>query len=359
MKRIVLVAPGVAPPWTEGRKNFVRDLATMLPELGCEVEIIDGMQRRNETGANGKLAPARAWSALRSRLDRDPMDTLVALFPYGRLSGYIGAINRLFLRTARHTCDVRRVPHVSVFYSAAGVTLDALGRYAPALAVGREAPNVRPIHLCIPHADRTWKPSTTPKRALFLCGYQHTTRAELESVLNERGLRDLLRAGSTLVELGLRLTIAIPFLRDPRMRDRLAAEVARLCPSLEVEMDGATTPIDALCSHDLFVFPYRTEHAVFVPTSLLEAFSVGIPVVAADHPMFAALTRDAGKARCGLHTPGDADDLGRAVATVVSDFGAAVTRAARARVEIRETWTIRRSAEELLGTFAASPLARA
>jgi glycosyltransferase involved in cell wall biosynthesis len=352
VKRILLVAPGVVPPWTEGRKNFVRDLASVLPVGGCEVEIIDGAPRGMRSLVDRLLAPLRACWTLRARLARLDAPVSVALFPYGRFSGAIGLLNRLFLRAARRTCAAERVQAVVVFYSAAGLALDDLDEYTPAFAVGREAPGVRAIPLGITHEDRAWPASAAPKRALFLCGYQDASPSVLEAVLEERGLRDLLRAGSALGALGLKLTIAIPFLRDARMRERLMAEAALLCPSLDIELDAATAPLDALCSHDVYLFPYRADHAVFVPTSLLEAFSVGIPVIAADHAMYEALSRGDGETRCALHRAGDARDLARVAAGVVAEWNAATVRASTTRAWVRETWTLRRSAAVLLGAVA-------
>ena len=348
MRRVLLVAPGVVPPWTEGRKNFVRDLASVLPSEQCDVEIIDGAPGNTRAIGSRLLAPIRAVAKLRERLARADEAISVALFPYGRFSGAIGVMNRWFILAATRACVESRVPHATVFYSAAGLRLDALGAYAPALAVGREAPGVGAIPLGIEHADRAWHGGATAKRALFLCGYQGTQPSVLEAVLEERGLRDLLKAGETLAALGLKLTIAIPFLRDVRMRDLLTAESARLCPSLDIELDGMTAPLDALCSHDVFLFPYRAEHAVFVPTSLLEAFSVGIPVVASDHAMYGALARGDGEARCALHCAGDAEALGRVAASTIEEFDAAIAKATATRAWVRETWTLRRSATALL-----------
>lgn len=352
MRRLLLAAPGVVPPWTEGRKNFVRDLASVLPGFGCEVEIIDGAPRGTRSLVDRLLAPSRACATLRDRLARAGTATAVALFPYGRFSGAIGVVNRRFLHVARRVCADAHVPHANVFYSAAGLALDALAGYSPALAVGREATGVGSIPLGIEHADRVWHGAEKPARALFLCGYQDARPAVLESVLAERGLRDLLLAGERLAALGMTLTIAIPFLHDARMRAALASECARLCPSLDVAFDAATAPLDALCAHDVFMFPYRAEHAVFIPTSLLEAFSVGIPVIAAEHAMYRALVRGEGERRCVLHRAGDAADLARVVAHTFDAFDAAIRTATATRAWVRETWTLRRSAAALLEVFA-------
>src|SRR6185312_8012057 len=97
----------------------------------------------------------------------------------------------------------------------------------------------------------------------FLCGYQTASRAALRNVLYQRGLIDALRAGSALAAAGASLTIAIPFLRDPGMRRRVSSLVDRLCPELRITMVDSGSPINLLANHDVFLFPYRAEHAVF------------------------------------------------------------------------------------------------
>jgi glycosyltransferase involved in cell wall biosynthesis len=101
-------------------------------------------------------------------------------------------------------------------------------------------------------------------------------------------------------------------------------------------------------AHDVFIFPYRIEHAVFVPTSLLEAMSIGIPVIAADHVMYRDLTHDGDQPRCALHRTGDSGDLANVTAQLSRNYADAVVLAARTRGQIREQWTLPQCADELL-----------
>jgi glycosyltransferase involved in cell wall biosynthesis len=355
VKRVVFVAPGVAPPWTEGRKNFVRDLAQTLRLAGHSVEVLNGgvTDDGSSTGVGLALAPLRVLFELRAYLhDHKDIDTVV-LFPYGRFVGLTGAVNQAFLHIAQRISRARGLPQIPLFYSCAGLSLHVLSaRFAPALAVGRSIPGVKRISLGINHRDLRWRSAyDVPMRLLFLCGYQKAKPSVLREVLDERGLRDLLAAGNALAESGMQLTIAIPFLRDASMRALLESEIARLCPAIDVQLSGDIPPLDALMTHDVFIFPYRVEHSVFVPTSLLEAMSIGIPVIAADHAMYHDLTHDDENLRCGLHRPGDSRDLVLAVKEMVRNYPAAVTRAAETREQIREQWTLQRCADELLAAL--------
>ena len=355
MKRVVFVAPSVAPPWTEGRKNFVRDLAQALRIAGHSVKVLSGgvTGENSSSGVRLALAPVSVLFELRAYLhDHKDIDAVV-LFPYGRFNGVTGTVNQAFLHLAQRISRAKGSPQVPLFYSCAGLSLELLGaRFAPAMTVGRSGPGLKRISLGINHRDLRWRAACdVPIRLLFLCGYQKTKPSVLQEVLDERGLRDLLAAGNALAELGMQLTVAIPFLRDASMQALLGSEIARLCPALDVQLSGDVPPADALMAHDVFVFPYRVGHAVFVPTSLLEAMSIGIPVIAADHAMYHDLTHEHENFRCGLHRPGDQRDLVRAVKEMARNYSVAVTRAAETREQIREQWTLKRCADELLAAL--------
>jgi glycosyltransferase involved in cell wall biosynthesis len=188
---------------------------------------------------------------------------------------------------------------------------------------------------------------------LFLCGYQLPTRRALNDVLEQRGLIDVLRVGNVLADAEIRVSIAVPFLRNTAVRDKLFRVARDLCPKLQMKFLAEIDPIRALLAHDAFLFPYRAVHSVFIPTSLLEAMSVGIPVVAADHAMYRTLTMSDNAARCVLHKVRDADDLAVQILALKRDYPAAVSRSANAAVAIRKEWIIERSADELLAAIPA------
>lgn len=348
MNKIVLFAPGVFAPWTEGRKIFVADLAATLRNRGVCVELLDGA---------ASPSPGRAiLSTLRELRDvchhPSRLHAVVA-FPYGTFYGLRGKVNTLSLLRSRAICSEAEVPHISVFYSCVGLEVDELGnRFAPALAVGRSGVGIGAMHLGIRHRPTRWCPTGEGlKRVLFLCGYQKPTSRALHDVMHERGLADLLDAGSVLAARNIALTIAVPFLRDASMRRRLRLEIARRCPALKVELKTEVDPFALFQCHDAFVFPYRSEHSVFVPTSLLEAMSVGIPVIAADHAMYRSLTVGRDGSRCTLHHVGDASDLALAVCALADDYDAAVGKSVVVASEVRAEWTVERAADEMLAAI--------
>ncbi len=350
MKRIVLLAPAAVPPLTEGRKKFVVDLAAALRAVDVDVVLLDGAP-----GTSPARMMFRALRRLRGLLAGQSRIDAVAVFPFGTFRGFRGHINGWFLREARRLCAAAQVPQIPVIYSCAGLSVEQLGlRFGPALAIGRDGRCIDRMHLGIPHSTTVWQPSSSGlKRLLFLCGYQKAAASELRDVLRERGLADLLAAGDDLAAAGMRLTIAIPFLRDVRLRESLRALAERLCPALEIDLVSEVDPAVAFATHDAFVFPYRTEHSVFIPTSLLEAMSSGIPVIAADHAMYRDLTMGPDGPRCALHRIADPNHLAQAAREMQLDYGAAITRARATSEEVRAQWTLDRAAAELLSAITS------
>lgn len=350
MRRLGLLAPGAVAPWTEGRKIFVADLADVLKARGIDVQIFDG----SPAASPGMMIVRALFDLKRACQGPDAVDA-VAAFPYGTFNGIRGWVNASLLRRARAICSAHRVRYIPVFYSCAGMALDRLGsQFGPALAVGRGGPDLGQIHLGIRHPELNWRATHTHiTRLLFLCGYQKPTARALHDVLFERGLVDLLDAGDALANDGIRLTVAIPFLRDVWMRERLSKEIASRCPALIVDMEGEVDSHAIFQRHDVFAFPYRNEHSIFIPTSLLEAMSSAIPVLAADHAMYRSLTVTSRGPLCSLHKIGDPADLCRVLHSMKRDYALAIGRAINASAEVRADWTIENAVDELIAAIDA------
>ena len=355
MKNIVLVAPGVHAPLTEGRKLFVMDLAKTLRMRGVSVEIISG---RVDVG--GMQAIRQSLVELREYCKTCKNVDSIAIFPYGTFVGSRRIANEWLLRQSLAIARRINVPALPVFYSCAGLRFEKMARkFAPSLAVGRSTAGVGAIHLGVSRKMECWKPSGSGLRnLLFLCGYQSPTRKALSDVLHQRGLLDLLHAGDRLASAGMRLSIAIPFLREPLMRDRLQRLAQRFCPTLQIDMHDSIDPASVFNGHDAFVFPYRAAHAVFIPTSLLEGILSGIPVIAADQVMYRSLTVGNDLFRCGLYRAGDPDDLVRQLLAMQEQYDSAVKQAEVGASAVSEKWNLERSADELIIAFSETAPAR-
>lgn len=349
MTRLLFVAPGVAPPLTEGRKLFVTELAELLRQRGVDVEVLDA------GGVSGIRGIARSLRDLRIRLGRAHRVSAVFVFPYGTYTGLRAHANRLLVNRVNSLCETAGLFSRPVFYSCAGMAFeDFCARYRPGFAVGRAGDGMTALCLGTSRELPHWSPvNGGPAKLLFLCGYQTASRAALRNVLYERGLIDVLRAGNALAGAGANLTIAIPFLRNPVIRKRLSSMAGVLCPGLRITMVDSGSPIDLLANHDVFLFPYRARHAVFVPTSLLEAIQIGIPTLVADQACYRALTTGATAAGCCLHSAGDWHDLAGQFLRLKQDYAEVCRGARTAAATARMTWTLSRSADELLEAIPA------
>jgi glycosyltransferase involved in cell wall biosynthesis len=348
---LIFVAMGVHPPWTEGRKNLVRDLTVEFESRGMNVMLLTGKadapQWLQATSVLLELGRLLLWRRA----------SHVVQFPHGRFRGWRGWFNRALATLVRHGSSMRGLRALTVLYSADGITLaQALRRYGDVAVIGAHPRSgVYPIHLGtrMPGVENHLIKTDEPVRLLFLCGYQHATDASINGVLEERGLLRLLQACSGM-DRDVSLTIAIPFLRDANARTRIEQLANTLCPSMRILLDGNTSPVAALASHTIFIFPYVTEHEVFVPTSMLEAMLVGIPVVACDRRMYRDLTCSGNEARCGLPAEDNAEGLRRELQNCIDNLPVARMRAARAREDVRREWTVERAADDLLAALGSA-----
>jgi hypothetical protein len=349
MTRLLFVAPGIRPPLTEGRKLFVTELAELLRHRGTDVEVLNGRD------SGGIRAITRSLRDLRRRIGTADRATAVFVFPYGTYTGLRAHANRFLVSRARSMCEAAGVFSRPVFYSCAGLSFeDFCARYRPGFAVGRAGEGMTALCLGTSRELPQWSPiNSAPAKLLFLCGYQTASRAALRNVLYQRGLIDALRAGNALAGAGASLTIAIPFLRNSGVRNQLSSLVRTLCPDLRITMVDSGSPIHLLANHDVFLFPYRARHAVFVPTSLLEAMQIGIPVLAANQPCYRSLTTGTTAAGCRLHPAGDWRGLVDEFARMKQDYMDFAIDARKSAAIVRNTWTLSRSADELLAAIPA------
>jgi glycosyltransferase involved in cell wall biosynthesis len=337
---LLLVAPGAEAPWTEGRKLFVRDIEREATRRGLRCAVI---------AANGhpnwRKLPV-AVRELRSALRASPVGP-IAIFPYGTFDGVRGFANRWFLRAAVGAAAGRHA--TTVLYSCPQHWMDRVARAGGRLcAVGHATPEGGFLCLGLDESVPRWHPHDG-RRVLFLSGYQDPSRRSVHAVLEDRGLATLLDAFATLP--GTELTVAIPFLRDDSARDAIASACTARGIADRVELRSEVDVDGAMREHALLAFPYERIHDAFVPTTLLEAFARGMPDVASERPMYAALLDDVGDA-CITHRAGDAEGLAAAIDAAFRDYAATVTAAATAPAVVHSRWNISRAFDALFPALA-------
>ncbi len=362
--KILLAAPEIYRPWTEGRKRFVRDLASALADThrvhivttAADGLITDLPTTASVAAAGTPLAHLTALHrALRRALAVDRPD-LVCHFPYGTFRHVYGLANLWAMHRVDRHCEAAGVPCFTMMYS---ISSEA--------AVHRLRPWVRHLvlnNLCDTQAEhavrlgidfRGW-PEPAPRaalpaepRLLFMAGMWQPTARRLEHVMRVRGLALLLRAGAGLAAHGLRLTVAVPLLAESSLREALRRHPDNTWPAERLTLHGETTVPEVYRDHNLFVFPYAREETQFTPTSVVEAMCAGMPVVL---PTLAFLRPLAGGNHYAFtYPPNDVRALTDTVLAAVGDRERydAVRRAALAYA--RETMSIQRSCDDLMALY--------
>ena len=348
--RLIFVAPGARAPWTEGRKNLVRDLSRELQNRGNTIDLISGRSSSSQA-----LLMLSALVTLARGIRKEGPDVVV-LFPFGRFSRWRGAANRAFCWAVASLARLAGKPLLVALYSVDGLTLTSMPRvFGHVAAVGLQRAGVHPLRLGIEVPAPIHAPVRSSRtRALFLCGYQSPTPGAIASLLDERGLRRLLAACANLDAESMELVIAIPMLINARFRNQLSALASEICPETVITYVSDIEPRQALATHDLFIFPYVTEHEVFIPTSMLEAMTIGVPVVATDRLMYQSLTRLNGVERCILAREDNTNGLAHALHEHLADPQRAERLASSTRQAVLASWTIEGSADDLLAAVGSA-----
>lgn len=340
----LLLAPGVSEPWTEGRKVLVRDIHSELTARGFKCSLVTGVTGGGIASGWAKLKLLfRTLSELSITVRSGDVDHVIA-FPYGRFSGLRGLVTFVHLYAAKRICQIHDVRFSVFLYSADGINLVSyFKRFGSLVAAGYASSYSTAVPVGIPPMPVRWKrKGSCPSNFLFMAGFQEASRESFDLVLFERGLSDLLDALAKISDFRIQLTIAVPFLRDPEMWELMEALLKARCPDLKYRLEYDIIPIDELLKADAFVFPYKKPHSVFIPHSILEAMSLGVPLIAADHDMYSSLTLEGLKPRCLLYRPNDIEGLASAVRHLSDDYDRAVSLAENAGVYVRENWNISR-----------------
>lgn len=316
--KVLIVAPRICTPWTEGRKKFVRDLITATEgrwELCGLVTVDPGESTRlPESFETRVVANTRDHlfflaGNLKQAITRHKPD-LVCHFPFGTFAGLRGLGNLWAISTIARTCRKAGVPCCTIMYSLTAEADTALHRYLlkdvhlNQYLGGRKGIRFG-VHLAPNTSDAFHDASS--RTLLFMSGAAEPTSENLEYVLDVRGLRYLLKAGATLSQHQYKLVVAVPLLRDAGMLERLRHHPDNKWPGSHIEFRTEVTLPEAFRGTSAFVFPYGQEEKQFVPTSIVEAMHFGIPVVLPRLRFLAQFCSPEGKAF--VHEPRDVESL--------------------------------------------------
>ena len=287
--KVLIIAPRICTPWTEGRKKFVRDLISASAGRWqlCGLVTVDA-------GETTDLPQDFHTHVVSSRKDhlfflirnlKHAVEVhkpdLVCHFPFGAFTGARGAGNLWAISSIERTCRRMSVQCCTIMYSLTSEANTALHKfllrnvYFNQYAAGRKGIRFG-VRLAL-SADEFHDRNS--RMLLFMSGAAEETAQSLEYVLKVRGLRYLLQAGAALSRLGYRLVIAVPLLRNSTILEQLASHGDNTWEPGRIEFRCEVRVPDVFRDVSAFVFPYGQEEKQFIPTSVVEAMHFGIPVV--------------------------------------------------------------------------------
>lgn len=363
--KVLIVAPRICTPWTEGRKKFVCDLIAAADGRWqlCGLVTVDPGEttRLPRDFATHVVSRTREHiffltGNLKRAIARHKPD-LVCHFPFGTFAGLRGLANLWAIASIARTCRGAAVPCCTIMYSLTAEADTALHRFLlkdvhfNQYLGGRNG--IRFGVSLEPNTDDFHDPGT--RTLLFMSGAAEATAENLDYVLDVRGLRYLLKAGAALSQLQYRLVVAVPFLRDSAMLDQLKQHPDNQWHEGHIEFRSEVSVPGVFRGMSAFVFPYGQEEKQFVPTSIVEAMHFGIPVVLPRLNFLAQFCADTEKAL--VHEPRDVKSLIEQVARLDADAGnlAAIRRQAAAFVNAE--YSISNSVNDIEALYKNSAVA--
>lgn len=355
--KLLIVAPDIAPSWTEGRKNFVRDLIEVLTRY-VTVRLVTTGRKNEEWRApcpDYRIVVRSRWQkllALHRGLNKALADwgpDAVCHFPFGTFHGLRGLANLWSIRHIDYRSEKNGLRCLTVLYSVtkgSGQTLKKIARELVLEPSGTWSDLHMAMGINTSRALRVVPNQHDKPTILFMAGLQETRHHILRRVLNERGLEDIVEAGPFLEKAGVRLIVAIPLLMDKKLREELKRQFIVRCPNLDLDLRFYVSVPEIFAEVDLYLFPFKVELTQFVPTSILEAMAAGVPVVLSDLLMLSPLVN--GGRTAYVHRRSDSNHLWEVIKSALADENGRRDMAFRAREFVKAKWTIERSVEDLL-----------
>ena len=288
--KVLLVAPRICTPWTEGRKKFFLDLIRQVEDSWqlCGLVTVDAGETTSvpkdfqviEVGASKEHVLGLRRESQQAVETCKP--DLVCYFPFGVFGGLRGWANLWLILSIERICKKNAIPCCTLMYS---LTAEAKGylyrRLLKQVYFNQYSDAGQTIRFGVKLPEFTL-PEVHPgqgKTLLFMSGEAGESPDRLAYVMDVRGLRLLLQGGAQLADRGFRLIVAVPLLKNFELLEILKSSTDNSWPRENISFQQEARFPDIYLKAGIFVFPYAQEEMQFVPTSIVEAMYYGIPVV--------------------------------------------------------------------------------
>jgi glycosyltransferase involved in cell wall biosynthesis len=362
--KILLVAPEICSPWTEGRKIFVRDLGRALSREHDVLLLCTTAQGQTTDFPVPYNSVERGWGPSHliflhkaiGPIIKDFKPNLVCHFPYASFQHIYWLANTWTMWNVDRLCKRHSVPCFTIMYSISKeATPNMLKPWVSHLVLNQFATGYeKKVRLGICFENKTLsfehrKDIPRHPKLLFMAGMWQQTRKRLRYVLERRGLSILLKAGKKLAEIGAQLIVAVPLLEDPTLRNLLLCDPDNTWPREYIQLTGQVTVPDIFKDVELFIFPYAREERIFIPTSVIESMAWGTPVVLSDHAFLRNLSQG-GKTALSFPS-GDSNKLAGIIADLFNDPEKYIALRENGMRYVREEMSIEESCKDILSLY--------
>ena len=355
--RILLLAPEISTPYSEGRKRFVLDLISELKhhdevflltttKIGQQTDVPIPYQTA-ELG-HGALHLFYLFWQLPKVIKRF-RPQLVCVFPHGTFRHLYGYASVCFMWSIDQICRNYQVPCQTIMYSIDEYSEpQRLQKYVSCLAMSQRKDwdgavvnlgiscNDWPQYLCC---------SVSEKTLLFMAGMWEQTPQRIEHVIHVRGLGSLLQAGKFLAANGVHIIIAAPLFASSQCQDYLYKHPLNTWPSEHIKFRAIAKVPEIYREADLFVFPYQLNITHFVPTSVLEAMLSGLCVALSDRDFLLPLAQNEKTAY--LFPANDPEKMATVLLDALNSKQARQEKVQNAQHYVRENWCIEVSVKQI------------
>jgi len=358
--KVLVVAPGICTPYSEGRKRFVLDLIQTLSgqnEVLLLTTTVKGESTKLKTRFHTRVLGHGVFHLLYLiiRLPftiKEFKPDIICVFPYGTFRNLYGVASKLFMRCVDKIASIFSVFCLTVVYS-----LDEYGRHQQLRKiVSNLTLSQRPdwdgmvVNLGVNTAHWPEKKSnidvdSSHKTLLFMAGMWEQTTDRVDHVIAVRGLGVLLEAGESLSSAGIRLIVAAPLFSSELCREYVRQHAKNTWPESNLEFREFVSVPEIYWDADLFVFPYTKEINHFVPTSVVEAMLAGVPVALSDKSFLDPLAGN--EDRVVRINAFDHESLSNVLVDTLNNPDLLRRLSGSAACYARESWSIEASAEQI------------
>lgn len=302
--KLLLIAPEISSPYTEGRKKFVIDLIEAL-QGDRAIHLLTTTRRGKELhvpctftttiASNGLM---HLFHILRKapELLKTMKPDIVCLFPYGTFKRHYWCISATFMWAIDKLCYYFKVPCLTIMYSIdSSTTPEVLRKLVTNLAISYKDGWTGHI-VNVGLRTKNWpflpRKSEGPPTLLFLAGMWHLSDRQMEHILSVRGLESVLKMGQYLAGDGVRLIVGSPIFKSIKYQQHILNYHANTWPNEAITLLDEVEVPSIYSQADLFVFPYQYEITQFVPTSVIESMLTGTCIAISDLKFMRHLTQN-------------------------------------------------------------------